>query len=324
MLKHITKSTLLKGLLTLLSIMAMGIIVGCTSGFAEPFDISNIYYNYTTVSGSDGEYVVITKHLVSQSDVTIPDTIYGIPVREIGESVFAGDKQVKTVTFGKNMRKVGSNAFGSCPELETVNFNVSMSDIGEYAFQNCTGLKEISFPENLETIGRGSFYGCTNLIKLSVPNEVSSVGGMAFGNTAWLNARADEEFVYVGDGILIAYNGNKEELKLPKTVRIISGAFAGNKTLKSVSIKSGVISIGDMAFMGCTTLSEINIPSSVTVIGGNAFYGCSSVEKLIIPAKIEYIGPDAFTGCRAALFVKEGSYAEAYCAENGLDCFVSK
>ena len=59
MLKQITKSTLLKGLLTLLSIMAMGIIVGCTSGFAEPFDINNIYFNYNTVSDSDGKYIGI-------------------------------------------------------------------------------------------------------------------------------------------------------------------------------------------------------------------------------------------------------------------------
>ena len=324
MLKHITKSTLLKGLLTLLSIMAMGIIVGCTSGFAEPFDISNIYYNYTTVSGSDGEYVVITKHLVSQSDVKIPDAIYGIPVKEIADSVFAEDKQIKTVTFGKNMRRIGSNAFGHCTNLQSVTFNVSMSDIGDYSFQGCTGLQEMSFPDHLASVGRGAFYGCTSLIKLAVPNGIQHIGGMAFGNTAWLSARAGDEFVYVGDGILIAYNGDKEKLKLPKNVRLIAGAFAGNTNLKSVTLREGLTAIGDMAFMGCHSLTEVNIPSTVTEIGSNAFYGCSSVEKLIIPARMEYIGPDAFTNCRAALFVKEGAYAEKYCADNGLDCFTSK
>ena len=107
-------------------------------------------------------------------------------------------------------------------------------------------------------------------------------------------------------------------------MKSISEAFAGNTSLEKVTMRSGITAVGDMAFMGCSSLKEINIPSSVTEIGGNAFYGCATVEKLIIPDSVQYIGADAFTGCRAALFVREGSYAEKYCAENKLDCFANK
>ena len=323
-MKHITKSLFLKGVWISLSMIAIGIIAGCTSGFAEPFDISNIYYNYTTVSDSDGKYIMITKHLVSQSDVRIPDNIYGVPVRKIDDSVFAGDKKIKSVTFGKNMRYIGSNAFGNCPNLQSVTLNVSMSDIGEYAFKECTALQSVSLPEHLASVGRGAFYGCTSLSQITVPQGIKRIGGRAFSNTAWLNGLSNQEFVILGDGILIAYNGNKEEVKLPKNIKQISGAFAGNTILKGIRFRGEVESIGDMAFMGCSSLNEVDIPASVTEIGGNAFYGCTSIEKLIIPANAEYIGPDAFTNCRAALFVKEDSYAEKYCAENGLDCFSSK
>jgi hypothetical protein len=175
-----------------------------------------------------------------------------------------------------------------------------------------------------ESIGRGAFYNCGQLSEISVPQGIKSIGGRAFVGTPWLKSRSNDKMVIVGDGILIAYNGSNVELTLPDSVRCISGAFAGNTALQEVTLKNGITSIGDMAFMGCGSLKEINIPSTVTEIGGSAFYGCSSVKKLVIPESVQSIGDGAFTDCRAALFVKEGSYAEKYCAENGLDCFLSK
>ena len=323
-MKFFSKANLFKALLVAVSAAAIGLIVGCTSGFAEPFDISNIYFNYTTVSGSDGEYVVITKHIASQSDVRIPDTIYGIPVREIADSVFAEDELIRSVTFGRNMRVIGSNAFGGCTNLQSVTFNVSMTDIGDYAFKDCTSLPSAALPEKLETLGRGAFYHCQSLSDVTVPQGIQKVGGRAFSGTVWLSAQANHKFVTVGDGILIAYNGDQEELKLPKSIRQIAGAFAGNTALKTVTLNSGLTSIGDMAFMGCTSLKEINMPASLSGIGDNAFYGCSSLEQIVLKENILSIGADAFTNCGAKLKVRKGSYAEQYCADNGLDSFQLK
>lgn len=318
------KAFFVKALLIAASVAAIGLIVGCTSGFAEPFDINNIYFNYTTVSGSDGEYIVITKHIASQSDVRIPDTIYGIPVREIADSVFAEDQLIKSVTFGKNVRHIGSNAFGGCTNLESVSFNVSMTDISEYAFKECTSLTSAALPEMLETLGRGAFYDCRSLSEITVPQTVQKVGGRAFSGTKWLKAQSKKKFVTVGDGILIAYNGDKEEVKLPKSTRQISGAFAGNTAIKKVTLNSGLVSVGDMAFMGCTSLQAVHLPASLQDIGANAFYGCGAMDQIILSEKILSIGGDAFTNCSAKLMVRKGSFAEQYCAQNGLDCFTLK
>lgn len=320
-MKFFSKANLFKALLIAVSVAAMGLIVGCTSGFAEPFDISNIYFNYTTVSGSDGEYIVITKHIASQSDVKIPDTIYGLPVREIADSVFAEDDLIKSVTFGKNMRVVGNNAFGKCTNLESVAFNDGMTDIGDYAFKECLSLRSAILPEKLQTLGRGAFYNCQILSDMSVPENIQTVGGRAFSGTVWLASQANNRFVTVGDGILIAYNGDKVFVTLPKNIRQISGAFAGNTSVQSVTLNKGLISVGDMAFMGCTSLRAVSIPSSLSDIGANAFYGCSAMDQINLSDKILSIGSDAFTGCSAKLMVKKNSYAEQYCAENGLDCF---
>ena len=323
-MKHITKSMLLKAVVTVIALMAIGVIAGCTSGLADPFDLSNMYYEYDTVSGSDGEYIIITKHIASQSDIKIPDSIYGVPVSGIAESVFSEDHRIKSVTFGKNMKYIGSNAFGKCKNLKSITFNVSMSDIGEYAFTECTALESVALPDQLHSVGRGAFYGCSSLAEISIPQSIQKVGGRAFSDTAWLNALAKNRFVTVGDGILIAYNGDKKNVGVSNDIKCISGAFAGNTALESVSLKKGITAVGDMAFMGCSSLKDFNIPSTVTEIGGNAFYGCRSFQKLVIPESVTYIGADAFTDCSAAIFVREGSYAEKYCAENGLDCFASK
>lgn len=70
---------------------------------------------------------------------------------------------------------------------------------------------------------------------------------------------------------------SKTTFKIPekidgKTVAAIGGgAFAYQKSIKTVTIPSTVKSIGDNAFNGCTKLSKITIPKSVTEIGQGAF-----------------------------------------------------
>ena len=138
---------------------AFCLLAGCSSQFLRPVDLSNLCYEYDMVSGSDGQYIVLTKHTVSQSDVVIPETIYDLPVREVAESVFAGDKSVKSVTFGSNVRTVGANAFGGCTGLQSVSFSVSASDIaiGDHAFTGCTALTEIDLSGSVTAIGRARF-----------------------------------------------------------------------------------------------------------------------------------------------------------------------
>lgn len=302
--------------------LAVCCVAGCSSQFAMPYDLNNLLYEYNMVSGSDGSYVIITKHIVSQSDVKIPDTIYDVPVREIAESAFANDTTVKSVTFGSNVKLIGANSFGGCTGLKSINFSVSASDIqiGEYAFTGCTALESVAIPENVTSVGRGAFYGCESLKDVTVSDSLSDIGGRVFAETSWLRAKSKEnEFVTVGDGVLIAYNGGKSEVKLPKSVKKISGAFAGNTKIVSVKLTSNVSSIGDMSFMGCKSLETVTIPDGLKEIGKDAFYGCTNLKWLILKDNVSSIGNDAFGYCGAAIYVNEGSAAAKYCAENGIE-----
>ena len=74
-------------------------------------------------------------------------------------------------------------------------------------------------------------------------------------------------------------------------------AFWGCSGLTSLTIPSGVTSIGRNAFDGCSGLTSMTIPSSVTSIGGAAFGGCSGLTSLTIPSGVTEIGDEAFSGC---------------------------
>lgn len=67
--------------------------------------------------------------------------------------------------------------------------------------------------------------------------------------------------------------------------------------VKSVTIETGITSIGNNAFNGCTKLIKVSLPSSLEDIGCGAFAGCSSLPFINIPYGVKKIGKDAFKGC---------------------------
>lgn len=68
-------------------------------------------------------------------------------------------------------------------------------------------------------------------------------------------------------------------------------------SIVSVTIESGVTSIGDHAFNSCINLTKITIPTSVTTINDYAFYSCSSLAGVTIPKGVTSIGYGTFANC---------------------------
>lgn len=68
-------------------------------------------------------------------------------------------------------------------------------------------------------------------------------------------------------------------------------------SIKSLSIKNGVTSIGKSAFYSCYELESADVPGSVASIGGYAFYGCSSLTEFAIPSGVTRIEDYTFSSC---------------------------
>ncbi len=68
-------------------------------------------------------------------------------------------------------------------------------------------------------------------------------------------------------------------------------------SITSVSIGSGVTSIGTTAFYNCTNLISVTIPDSITRIGPSTFSYCANLTGVTIPNSVTSIGLYAFRGC---------------------------
>ena len=105
----------------------------------------------------------------------------------------------------------------------------------------------------------------------------------------------------------------------------VMGATSGTglvycNMLQSVSIGSGVTSIGTYAFGYCYSLASVTIPEGVTSIDKYTFQYCRSLARVTIPKGVTSIGTYAFQYCSSLASVtipsgvtSIGTYAFRYC-----------
>lgn len=70
----------------------------------------------------------------------------------------------------------------------------------------------------------------------------------------------------------------------------------GNLRVKSVTIGTGITSIGAYAFYDCPELVDVTIPNTVSVIGDGAFSACPALASIALPTSVSSIGAGAFNG----------------------------
>ena len=242
-------------------------------------------YGYFTYQLFDDGTAVITGYNGSESNLTVPDNINGHTVVEIGYAAFMPSSEQSSQNKGT-------------ARLSSVKLNESLEKIGAYAF-----------------------YGCQNLSTITFENKLWSVGYDAFAETQWIKAQSDD-FVTVGNGVLIKYQGKDSHVVIPDGIRHISAAFTNNETLKSVVMPDTTLSVGTSAFSGCQFLVSVefgkniklideyafsscyllisgNMPDSLEKIGENAFYNCYSMNALKLGKSLKLIGANAFEYCQS-------------------------
>lgn len=87
-------------------------------------------------------------------------------------------------------------------------------------------------------------------------------------------------------------------VSLPTTVVSIGEeAFSYCKNLKSINIPKSVKNIGECAFGDCKNLKKITIPGTVKTIKYGTFIYCDKLKKVKLKKGIITIGKDAFSYC---------------------------
>ena len=190
-------------------------------------------------------------------------------VQTIGEYAFSSTGYLGSgydLVFPSTLTSIGASAF-EASKINSVTFDASnqITILPISVFRNSTGFTSINLPSNLITIGDEAFYG-SDLTSIIVPNSVTSIGDAAFELTNLTSA-------VINNGTI----GNR--------------AFQNLSTLTSLTLNSGVTSIGQQTFknLGITT---VTIPSTVTSMGNAAFGFNDAITSAIINSTV--IGITAF------------------------------
>ncbi len=203
----------------------------------------------------------------------------------------------QNVEIPSDVIRIGNRSFYKNNTIENVSIPDSVNSVGDFAFARST-LKSVKIPDSVTEIGYASFYQCNDLEDVTIPDSVESIELGAFLGTPWLynwqTAEDSDNYLIVGDKILLSYKGEGGNITIPEGVKTIAaGCFTGNTDITGVSIPGSVRTIGEDAFNGCTSLNTISLSNGVETIEDRAFCD-TDLSTLTIPPSVSKIGLGAF------------------------------
>jgi hypothetical protein len=270
------------------------------TGFTQPtwsgYNVANLNeFTYTTNAGE----VTITGYPdTAVGTLTIPDTLDGLPVVEIGDQAFQNCAGLTGITLPSGVTRIGSQAFQNCSKVTTLDIPAAVTSLGSQAFQGCAALTGAALPSGLTHIPLGLLQDCGALASVTIPVSVTSIGEFAFKGCSALTAiTLPANLTSIGDSAFQNCSG-LTTLSIPSKVTSIGNyAFAFCSGLETIAIPSGVTVIRDHTFYYCDSLSKVTLPNSITAIGAQAFFACGNLTSVVIPASVTDIGDEAFGSC---------------------------
>ena len=225
--------------------------------------------------------VLLTAYLKDNETAIIPDS-----VKEIRTSAFYKYiNTLKSVYIPSSVKRIKRRTFFRCKKLENVYFPEGLEEIDDYAFAHCCNLKDIQLPKSVKFIGQNAF-----------------VGTPFFKNLK-------DEFVIVGDGVLLKHNGDSTDLVIPDFVKsICADSLNDCDSIISITLPNSIKKLNQYQFAMCLKLKMITLPEGLLTIDSKAFLNCASLKEITLPASIEKIAGDAFSACSSLerITVREG------------------
>lgn len=161
----------------------------------------------------------------------------------------------------------------------------TIKSIGRLAFAE-SGLRSVTIPEGVTRIEYGAFMSCKDLNTVTIADSVEHIGTKAFEGTGWLNewkskepTGGEDDFLVVGDGVLLAYRGDSAHVQVPEGVKQIgSEVFKGHNEILDADIPASVVKINAEAFRNCGALTGLTGCEGLETVIRGAFYGTQLSE----------------------------------------------
>ncbi len=116
--------------------------------------------NLTASSGltfdesADGEYYVLTGlGSCTDTEIVVPNTYGGKPVKAMRASTFKGNTTVVKVTLPDTLEAVEATSFEGCSALKEVYLPESITSVGANAFNNCALLEKVECEDYMQVNG---------------------------------------------------------------------------------------------------------------------------------------------------------------------------
>jgi hypothetical protein len=285
-------------------------------------EASGLYYILTSDSTARVTYFDTDLQYYS-GDVTIPSSIvYGdwtYTVNEIGDMAFVNCPNLTSVTIPNTVTSIGVGAFSNtglvsitipdsvesigeglfvhCPDMVSVTLSDAITGIPDQTFRLCSSLASVTLSSHLTTIGNRAFEGCGSLASITLPDGLQAIESSAFYNSGLTSIDIPNSVTTLG-GSAFGLCDSLAEVHLSESMTVIEDhLFYNCGNMRSVSIPSQLVKIGNSAFYQCYNLEEVLIPATVTTIGGAAFQSCYKLNSVSIPATLTYLGDAAFSEC---------------------------
>ena len=120
-----------------------------------------------TLSGDSTYYTVSGIGTCTDTEIYIPATYQGIPVKEIGERAFRLNDTITSVVLPDSITTIGDSAFDGCTVLASINLPEGLTTIEGVAFGS-TAITSIVIPASVQQIGDRAFFGCGNLKSVTI------------------------------------------------------------------------------------------------------------------------------------------------------------
>lgn len=275
------------------------------------------------------------KGCTSLRSVSIPEGITTL------KETFQNCTALKNVRLPSTLKEI-EGVFWGCTALSEIELPDGLEAIHANAFLYCESLRKIRIPSSVNTIGVQAFYGCSRLrfvymdaVPAYYPYKIFLSGVVLVSKNPAIEAFAEEigcMYQYPPD--VCDHSGRNVEIRpatttedgyLGEFICVLCGQFSMSKHIISwciLDLPSGLKTIGEEAFVG-TVMEQVEIHDQTTTIGARAFADCRFLYLVIVPDSVTEIAEDAFEGCEEiAILCSEGSYAQAYAAENDIVYFV--
>ena len=299
-----------------------GTIVAQKEGFASitasvMMDGKSTYYSKSISIEVKDPYVtqgpVLQNYFGLGGTVEIPESL---SLTQIGQFAFSNyeyiDKDPSEITDedpeSSKAWFIGENT------IKEVIIPEGVETISAYAFANLTALERVVLPSTLTRIDWGAFYGCTSLKTVIGLENVKFINESAFQGCALSGSIKLDSAVAIAD---YAFAGNRSlsSVTIAENVQSIGAyAFADNSSLRTLTIKAPIYKLGKYAFTGCETLKEVSLNAAVIPTG--AFRGAKNLEKVTLGKDVAVIGENAFGGTKLAAITVDAANSRFVSGEN--------